>query len=213
MTNALAAAEAALERGDYGQCIALLEPLAEATSNSDSQGAEIRMLLVTAWMGKGDESKALSTCRLLTRCKDPELRNRARQLLDVLEAPSLARPESWSMQLPTLEMDPSVGKRPKLLNRRKLPPPAAITSYRSNPSPSSRLRGAGHHRAGGANALVERLRTHHSRPQSPRTRQGGDGLDDRQPQWLKTSLAGRVQLRVEGDAAAFEHSELRQWAP
>jgi uncharacterized protein HemY len=30
MTNALAAAEAALERGDYGQCIALLEPLAEA---------------------------------------------------------------------------------------------------------------------------------------------------------------------------------------
>jgi hypothetical protein len=123
MTNAVAAAEAALERGDYGQCIALLEPLAEATPISDNQGAEIRMLLVTAWMGKGDESKALSTCRLLTRCKDPELKTRARQLLDVLEAPSLARPASWSMQLPTLEMDPRVGKRPKLFNRRKLRPP------------------------------------------------------------------------------------------
>ena len=123
MTNALAAAEAALERGDYGQCIALLEPLAEANPITNSQGAEIRMLLVTAWMGKGDESKALSICRLLTRCKDLEVRNKARQLLDVLEAPSLARPESWSMQLPTLEMDPSVGKRPKLLSRRKLPPP------------------------------------------------------------------------------------------
>lgn len=123
MTHALAAAEAALERGDYGQCIALLEPLAEVTPIRDSQGAEIRMLLVTAWMGKGDENKALSTCRLLTRCKDPELRNRARQLLDVLEAPSLARPESWSIQIPTLEMDPSVGQRPKLLSRRKLPPP------------------------------------------------------------------------------------------
>ena len=123
MTNAVAAAEAALERGDYGQCIALLEPLAEATPISDNQGAEIRMLLVTAWMGKGDESKALSTCRLLTRCKDPELKTRARQLLDVLEAPSLARPASWSMQLPTLEMDPRVGKRTKLFSRRKLPPP------------------------------------------------------------------------------------------
>ena len=123
MTNAVAAAEAALERGDYGQCIALLEPLAEATPISDNQGAEIRMLLVTAWMGKGDESKALSTCRLLTRCKDPDLKTRARQLLDVLEAPSLARPASWSMQLPTLEMDPRVGKRPKLFNRRKLRPP------------------------------------------------------------------------------------------
>ena len=123
MTNALAAAEAALERGDYGQCIALLEPLAEANPISESQGAEIRMLMVTAWMGKGDESKALSTCRLLTRCKDPELKTRARQLLDVLEAPSLARPASWSMQLPTLEMDPRVGKRTKLFNRRKLPPP------------------------------------------------------------------------------------------
>ena len=51
------------------------------------------------------------------------MRIRARQLLDVLEAPSLARPESWSMQLPTMEMDPSVGKRPKLLSRRTLPPP------------------------------------------------------------------------------------------
>ena len=123
MTHALAAAEAALERGDYGQCIALLEPLAEANPIRDSQGAEIRLLLVTAWMGKGDESKALNICRLLTRCKDPELRNRARQLLDVLEAPSLARPESWSIQIPALEMDSSVGQRPKLLNRRKLPPP------------------------------------------------------------------------------------------
>ena len=123
MTKALAAAEAALERGDYGQCIALLEPLAEANPITESQGAEIRMLLVTAWMGKGDESKALSTCRLLTRCKDPELKTRARQLLDVLEAPTLARPASWSMQLPTLEMDPRVGKRTKLFSRRKLPPP------------------------------------------------------------------------------------------
>ncbi len=123
MTEALAAAEAALERGDYGQCIALLEPIAEANPIMESKGAAIRMLLVTAWMGKGDEDKALRTCRKLTHCKDPELRTRARQLLDVLEAPSLARPASWSMQLPTLEMDARIGPRPKSLNRRKLPPP------------------------------------------------------------------------------------------
>ena len=88
MTNALAAAEAALERGDYGQCIALLEPLAEANPITNSQGAEIRMLLVTAWMGKGDESKALSICRLLTRCKDLEVRNK-------IFCSSGGGPENW----------------------------------------------------------------------------------------------------------------------
>ena len=122
MINALNAAEAALERGDYGQCIALLEPLAESNPISDRRGAEIRMLMVTAWMGKGDDNKALSTCRLLTRCKDPELRTRARQLLEVLEAPSLDRPSSWTMRLPTLDMDPKLGKSPTLLKRRKVAP-------------------------------------------------------------------------------------------
>lgn len=125
MSLPTAPAEAALDRGDYGQCLELLEPLAEAHPITDPEGARIRMLMVTAWMGQGQEAKALSTCRMLTRCRDSDLRLRAKQLLEVLEAPSLQRPASWSMQLPTLEMSAQMGERPRPMRRRRNqgPPP------------------------------------------------------------------------------------------
>ena len=62
MSLPTALAEAALERGDYGQCLELLEPLTQDRPISDPEGARIRMLMVTAWMGQGQEEKALSTC-------------------------------------------------------------------------------------------------------------------------------------------------------
>ena len=137
MSTGLAAAERALERGDYGLCLRLLQPLAEASPITDPEGAAIRMVMVTAWMGQGEERKAISTCRLLTRCKDPDLRNRARQLLSVLEAPSLERPARWSMQLPTLDMAPRVGKGSPSSRRRRqtAPPPPPPTG--PTPAPSA----------------------------------------------------------------------------
>ena len=136
MSTGLAAAERALERGDYGLCLRLLEPLAEASPITEPEGAAIRMVMVTAWMGQGEERKAIATCRLLTRCKDPDLRNRARQLLSVLEAPSLERPARWSMQLPTLDMAPRVGKGTVTGSRRRrpTPPPPPPTGPTQAPS-------------------------------------------------------------------------------
>lgn len=136
MTVGLAEAQQALDRGDYGQCLRLLEPLASNHPITESEGASIRMLMVTAWMGQGEERRAISTCRLLTRCKDPDLRNRARQLLSVLEAPSLERPARWSMQLPTLEMTPRTGQRPRISRRRRqpTPPPPPPTGPTQAPS-------------------------------------------------------------------------------
>ena len=136
MTTGLKEAEQALERGDYGQCLRLLEPLAEAHPITDPKGASVRMVMVTAWMGQGDDQKAIATCRLLTRCKDVDLRNRARQLLSVLEAPSLDRPARWSMQLPTLEMAPKLGKRPRSSrrSRKPKPPPPPPTGPTRGPS-------------------------------------------------------------------------------
>ena len=136
MSTGLSAAERALERGDYGLCLRLLEPLAEASPITEPEGAAIRMVMVTAWMGQGEERKAIATCRLLTRCKDPDLRNRARQLLSVLEAPSLERPARWSMQLPTLDMAPRVGKGTVTGSRRRrpTPPPPPPTGPTQAPS-------------------------------------------------------------------------------
>ncbi|HGY5539220.1 MAG TPA: hypothetical protein ACN46Y_02780 [Prochlorococcus sp.] len=126
----LAAAEAAISRGDYGQSLALLEALTKSHPLTDAEGAKIRMLMVTAWMGQGNEQKALTTCRILTRCKDPELRQNAKQLLIVLEAPSLQRPANWSIHLPNLAMSATTtAARPSSARKRSLvqPPPPPPT--------------------------------------------------------------------------------------
>ncbi|MDP6321956.1 MAG: hypothetical protein QF750_06340 [Prochlorococcaceae cyanobacterium ETNP14_MAG_5] len=132
MVANLAAAEAAISRGDYGQSLALLEPLAKSHPLPQAEGARIRMLMVTAWMGQGNEQKALATCRILTRCKDPELRQNAKQLLIVLEAPSLQRPANWSIRLPNLAMSATTtAARPSSARKRSLgpppPPPTGLT--------------------------------------------------------------------------------------
>ncbi|HJN36439.1 MAG: DUF3153 domain-containing protein [Prochlorococcus sp.] len=134
MRAELAVAEAALARGDYGQCLAWLQPLADRYPLPSNEGAEIRMLMITAWMGQGDEQKALDTCRLLSRCPDPDLRQNAKQLLSVLEAPSLERPANWSIQLPALDLNPMTGNGQAISRQRQRkkpegppPPPTGPT--------------------------------------------------------------------------------------
>ena len=57
----LSEAEAALERGDYGQCLDLLLPLAETHPPNSPEGPRLRYLMITAWMGQGQDDKAIST--------------------------------------------------------------------------------------------------------------------------------------------------------
>ena len=122
----LSTAEAALERGDYGQCLELLAPMADEQPLATPDGSRIRLLMVTALMGQGREEDAVTNCRLLSRAGDPDLRQQARQLLSILEAPSLERPERWSMQLPELKLNATGSAAPTAARRRrsrKPPPP------------------------------------------------------------------------------------------
>jgi len=100
---ALAFAEAALARGDNNQSLAKLEELAKKYPINSQEGTKIRMLMITAWMGKGEDKKAISICRQLTRSKDNEIHQTSKQLLSVLESPSLERPANWSIQIPNLD--------------------------------------------------------------------------------------------------------------
>jgi hypothetical protein len=101
-TDPFAAARQALDRGDYGRVLRLLEPLVSRYPPATAQGGQLQLLLATASMGKGDGAAALACCRLARRCADPGLRMQARELLEVLEAPSLTRPREWSLTLPEL---------------------------------------------------------------------------------------------------------------
>ena len=134
----LTEAEAALERGDYGQSLELLLPLAELHPPNSPEGPRLRFLMITAWMGQGQDDKAIATCRLLSRCRDPKLRQQAKQLLGVLEAPSLDRPERWSMTMPQLEVNASGGGQPSTMRRRRSrrpdPPPPPPTGPTRSPA-------------------------------------------------------------------------------
>jgi len=122
----LAAARAALERGDYGQVVRLLEPLTIEHPAATATGAEIQLLLATAWMGRGDNGRAILCCRLIKRCRDASLRAQAIDLLTVLEAPALERPREWSITLPDLGSAEAMGGQMQQLarGRRSNKPPA-----------------------------------------------------------------------------------------
>lgn len=122
----LSAARRALERGEYGRVLALLEPLAEHHPPRTPQGSELRLLMVTALMGQGESERAAECCRSLCNSVDPELRARARELLFVLEAPALSRPREWSLTLPDLASGrslESVGRPGGRRRRPEEPPP------------------------------------------------------------------------------------------
>ena len=134
----LSEAEAALDRGDYGQSLELLLTLAEQHPLNSPEGPGLRLLMITAWMGQGQNDKAIATCRMLSRCRDPKLRQQAKQLLGVLEAPSLDRPERWSMRMPQLELNGSGSGQTSTMRRRQSrrpdPPPLPPTGPTRSPA-------------------------------------------------------------------------------
>jgi hypothetical protein len=71
-------------------------------------GAQLRLLKVTACMGRGDEDKAIDICKRLTNSKEVTVRQQAKQLLSILDAPSLPRPSNWSVEIPKIELEPSL---------------------------------------------------------------------------------------------------------
>jgi hypothetical protein len=121
----LAAARDALDRGEYGKVLTLLEPIAEVQSPRTPLGAGVRLLLATALMGQGESERAADCCRAVQNCLDPGLRARARELLTVLEAPALNRPRSWSLTLPDLSSETPLERlgRGAGGRRREAPPP------------------------------------------------------------------------------------------
>ena len=106
--SAIKAAEAALDKGDYSLCIKTIDPLLLTYPAATLIGAQLRLLKVTAYIGKGDEQKAIDICQILINSKEATIRQQAKQLLSILDAPSLPRPSNWSVEIPKIEMEPSL---------------------------------------------------------------------------------------------------------
>ena len=106
--SAIKAAEAALDKGDYSLCIKIIDPLLLSFSATTLIGAQLRLLKVTACMGQGDEQKAIAICQILIDNKEATVRQQSKQLLSILDAPCLPRPSNWSVEIPKIEMEPSL---------------------------------------------------------------------------------------------------------
>ncbi len=65
IASAIKAAEAALDKGDYNLCIKTVNPFLLDAQVETAIGGQLRLLLVTAYMGKGDEEKAINICQTL----------------------------------------------------------------------------------------------------------------------------------------------------
>lgn len=107
----LAPARRALDRGDYGLVLRQLEPLVEQHPPSTPLGAQLQLLMATAWMGLGRSEPAIACCQRIRGCGDAVLRAQAQELQAVLEAPVLRRPREWSLTLPALAEAPPLEGR------------------------------------------------------------------------------------------------------
>ena len=107
-TSAIKAAEAALDKGDYNFCIQIIDPLLSSFPAETVIGSQLRLLKVTAHMGRGDEREAINICKSLVNNQETTIRQQAKQLLSILDAPYLPRPANWSVEIPKIEMEQSL---------------------------------------------------------------------------------------------------------
>ncbi|MBW3041525.1 DUF3153 domain-containing protein [Prochlorococcus marinus] len=128
--SAIKAAEAALDKGDYNLCIKIIDPLLLSFSTATPIGSQLRLLKVTAYMGLGDEQNAINICQTLINSKDANVRQQSKQLLSILDAPSLPRPSNWSVEIPKIEMESSLkssSRKPKRKKKKVNHPPTGPT--------------------------------------------------------------------------------------
>ena len=126
IASAIKAAEAALGKGDYNFCIKIVDNLISSYPEGTKTGAQLRLLKVTAYMGIGEEEKAINICQLLVKSKEVSISQQAKQLLSILDAPCLPRPSNWSVEIPKIEMESSLKssyrKQKKKAKKNNFPP-------------------------------------------------------------------------------------------
>ena len=92
----------ALESGKYSLSIANLEAASELVSFSTRLGAEVGMLLATAYQAGGKRQEAIALCQELTTHPNLLIRQKAKDVLYIIQAPELQRPPEWMSEIPDL---------------------------------------------------------------------------------------------------------------
>jgi hypothetical protein len=96
------AGKQALERGEYNLSVQYLEEARELIAPSTRLGGEAQIWLVTAYQAAGKLTDAIALCRELSTHAHPEIRQQAKRILYIIQAPKLKRPKEWMTEIPDL---------------------------------------------------------------------------------------------------------------
>jgi outer membrane protein assembly factor BamD (BamD/ComL family) len=92
----------ALENGKYRLSIENLESAKELVNFNSKLGADVQMLLATAYQAAGKKQEAIALCQELTTHPNLLTRQKAKDVLYIIQAPELQRPPEWMMKIPDL---------------------------------------------------------------------------------------------------------------
>ncbi|MGL5035435.1 MAG: tetratricopeptide repeat protein [Microcystaceae cyanobacterium] len=122
----LQAGKQALDRGQYRLSVEELEAAIALVNLGSKQGGEAQLWLVMAYQAAGRLAEAQSLCRKLIHHPDPELKKQGKQVLYILQAPSLSRPKEWMTEIPDLTQPDA--HRPSYVRAKGSPPKPKETS-------------------------------------------------------------------------------------
>lgn len=111
----------ALENGKYRISIENLESARKLIGFGTQLGAEVHMLLVTAYQAAGKKQEAIAICQELTAHPNMLMREKAKSVLYIINAPQLERPAEWMSQIPDLS-GKEAAKPQYVTTKRKKPP-------------------------------------------------------------------------------------------
>ena len=91
-----------LALGRYRLSVQALEEATELVNLSSQLGGEVQMWLVTAYQAVGKLHDAITLCQTLTCHPHSNIRKQSQEVLYILQAPKLKRPEEWMIKIPDL---------------------------------------------------------------------------------------------------------------
>lgn len=97
------AGKRAFERGEYRAAVQHLETANANVGFNSRLGGEVQIWLVTAYQAVGEQQEAIALCKKLTRYPSLSIRQQARRLLSILEAPQLHTRPEWVIEIPDLQ--------------------------------------------------------------------------------------------------------------
>ncbi|WP_204105979.1 MULTISPECIES: tetratricopeptide repeat protein [Spirulina sp. CCY15215] len=96
------AGKQAFENGQYKASITYLETASALVNRLSRLGGEVQIWLVTAYQAANAIEAAIALCEKLLLHPDSQTKKQAKNLIYILKAPQLKRPEDWMTNIPDL---------------------------------------------------------------------------------------------------------------